>query len=433
MRSAVFTPIERTRMNDAAATAESTTPPAEVARLLSAGEVRLRANRLFDLALMDRLDHFTVDLGRLDLVAVLVERAIRSEHPTLAVPPHARWRAFEAGACDRWGMLAGARDWESPLELGRAAIDLVTAAVFLDARPGPQWSYAEAETGESWGRSEGLAVATFVMFSSGVFSTEPFDPLRVDARALTGLTAEELADGFQASASNPLLGLDERLALLNRLGLRLAQRTDVFGSGESARPGGLLDHLLARFPDGRVSAPVVLETLLDALGPIWPGRWSLSGVPLGDTWLHPRLVTEDDTSGLMPFHRLAQWLTLSLVEPLAWAGLEVVGLDGLTGLADCWNGGLLVDTGVLRPRDPARFAAPRPVDDEAIVEWRALTVALLDRLAGIVRQMIGRNAMNFPLTCVLEGGTVAAARRLARELRSDGAPPIRSEGDGLIV
>ena len=402
-------------------------------RMLTAGAVRDRANRLFDLALMDRLEHFTVDLGRLDATARFVAELTRSEHPGLEVPPHARWRDFDVGECDRWGMLVAARDWADARELGRAAIDLATVSVLTDAGAGPRWVYAEAATGENFSRSEGLAVAALAMFASGVFSGEPFDPLRADARALAGLTAEELADGFQVSSSNPLTGLDGRLGLITRLGQALSTRPDVFTADDgSLRPGGLLDHLFRLFPDGRVPAPQVLEILLDGLGGVWPGPYLLGGVPLGDTWIHRKLSTDDATSGLMPLHKAPQWLVYSLIEPLSWAGLEVTDLDGLTGLSCYRNGGLMIDSGLLQLRDRSQLAQVHPIDSELVVEWRALTVALIDRLAGVVRQLLGRNAWNFPLASVLEGGTWLAGRRLAREIRPDGSPPLMVESDGTV-
>ena len=64
------------------------------------------------------------------------------------------------------------------------------------------------------------------------------------------------------------------------------------------------------------------------------------------------MMTDDATSGLVPLHKLSQWLAYSLIEPLQAAGIEVTDIDGLTGLAEYRNGGLLVDTGVLVLRDP---------------------------------------------------------------------------------
>ena len=94
------------------------------------------------------------------------------------------------------------------------------------------------------------------------------------------------------------------------------------------------------------------------------------------------------------------------------------------------NGGLLLDLGVLVLRDPALAAAPLPVAHEAVVEWRALTVALLDPLAERVRARLHRPGM--PLARILEGGTWAAGRRVAAALRPDGGPPLRVVSDGTV-
>jgi hypothetical protein len=114
----------------------------------------------------------------------------------------------------------------------------------------------------------------------------------------------------------------------------------------------------------------------------------------------------------MPFHKLSQWLTYSLLEPFEAGGVRVTGIDALTGLPEYRNGGLLLDTGVLRLRDPRLAERPWTPADELIVEWRALTVALLDELAEAVRHRLARTAEQLPLACVLEVGTWAAGREL---------------------
>jgi hypothetical protein len=134
----------------------------------------------------------------------------------------------------------------------------------------------------------------------------------------------------------------------------------------------------------------------------------------------------------MPLHKLSQWLAYSLIEPLQRAGITVTDIDGLTGLAEYRNGGLFVDTGVLTFRDPAAAAGEHDVGSALVVEWRALTVALLDRLADIVRQKLNMDAKTLPLAKILEGGTWAAGRAIARELRSDGASPVKVISDGTV-
>ena len=405
---------------------------ASISSLLSASAVRERANRLLELGVAGKLDHFAVDIDRLPVVADYVIETIRQNYPDLEIPFHARWRHFEAGQIDRFGGLVDAAGITDPLVFGRAAYDLAIVSVLLDAGAGPNWRYHEAMTGETFSRSEGLGVASFAMFASGLFSQDPGDPLRADAAALAVLEASDLAEGFQVTPENPMVGLEGRAKLLNALGRVVADRADLFGTGE-ARPGGLFDAVLATADEaGRVSAPKILELVLEALGPIWPSRLLRDGVALGDTWEHRKLETVDTTSGLMPFHKLSQWLTYSLIEPLLWTGVEVIDLDGLTGLPEYRNGGLFLDLGVLVPKDAAAASRRWKAEDEFIVEWRALTVALLDRTAILVREKLGLDADALPLAKVLEGGTWAAGRRIAREKRADGGPPLAIESDGTV-
>ena len=143
-------------------------------------------------------------------------------------------------------------------------------------------------------------------------------------------------------------------------------------------------------------------------------------------------MTDDATSGLMPFHKLSQWLTYSLIEPLQWTGVTVTDIDGLTGLAEYRNGGLFIDTGVLATTAPDAAEQSYAPDDPAIVEWRALTLALLDRIADPVRARLGVTVADFPLARVLEGGTWAAGRKLARERRDGGEPPLCIVSDGTV-
>jgi hypothetical protein len=256
--------------------------------------------------------------------------------------------------------------------------------------------------------------------------------LRADADKLANLNVVELARGMQVRDDNPLVGLDGRADLLRRLGQLVASKPDIFGSHDTPRPGGLYDRLAALADGGRLPAPTILAELLQQLGPIWPSRLTLGGVALGDCWRHPAMTTADATSGLVPLHKLSQWLAYSLIEPLQRSGIEVTDIDGLTGLAEYRNGGLFVDTGVLAFRDAADAEREHEVSSSLVVEWRALTVALLDRVADGVRQRLGLDATSMPLAKILEGGTWAAGRRLASERRADASPPVKVISDGTV-
>lgn len=383
--------------------------------LLSAAAVRERAHEMLALALEGRVEGWGVDLARLDEAAERTVAATREAYPDLAVPFHARWRHFVAGE----PRIAG----KGP-ERGRAAFDLVILSVLLDAGAGPGWRYRDAATGRTFTRSEGLAVASQRMVEAGTLSGY--------AAALTQLDSGTLAHGFQVAGDNPLVGLDGRAALLRRLGEQALARPDLFGRSGAPRVGGLFDVLCARAAGGALPAPAILALLLEALGPIWADRLVLDGVALGDCWRHPALRREDATDGLVPLHKLSQWLSYSLVEPLEAAGIRVVEVDGLTGLAEYRNGGLFIDCGVLVLADPADADRPHHVSDPLIVAWRAMTVALLDRMAPKVRALLGVAEADFPLARMLEGGSWAAGRRIAAQLRPGGGPPLDILSDGTV-
>jgi hypothetical protein len=400
--------------------------------LLSAQAVRERAHRLLAIGIDDGLAHFRVNLDRLDRAADLVAATTRRSYPTLDVPLHARWRHFLVCGRDRWAEIDLGTPWRDAAERARAAFDLAIVSVLLDAGAGPSWRYRDAAMGAPVGRSEGLALASLAMFAAGTLSRTPGAPMRADAAALQALDRGVLGWHFQASDANPLAGLEGRAGLLRRLGTAVADQPAVFARADTARPGGLFDHLAALAHGHSLAATTILAEVLRHLGPVWPSRLELGGVPLGDCWRHPGLTAPDATTGLVPLHKLSQWLAYSLVEPLQAAGIEVIALDGLTGLAEYRNGGLFIDTGVLELRDPAQAAAAHAVGSTLVVEWRALTVALLDRLAGSVRSRLGRDAASFPLAKVLQGGSWAAGREIAHARRRDGSPPIRVASDGTV-
>jgi hypothetical protein len=393
----------------------------EAAALLSAAAVRARCAIVTEAAERGETRHFRLLPARLNEAARRVAEITRRRYPDLTVPYHSRWRHFSTGGVDRAALVAPDA---STAEAARARIDLAVVSVLLDAGAGPRWRFREAETCQVLSRSEGLAVASLRAMAKGLFSADPSDPWRADAEALSRITPEALAGAFQHGAGNELVGLDGRAQLLRRLGEVCARAPDLFGA--PARPGRLFNHWSVR---GReLPAPEMLRTLLQAFGAIWPGRISLAGVPVGDCGRHPAVPGD----GLVPFHKLSQWLTYSLVEPLQDAGLRVTGLDGLTGLAEYRNGGLFLDCGVIEPRDPGLLQSPLDALSEPVVEWRALTVSLLDRLAVEVRERLSRAAEEFPLARVLEGGSWAAGREIAYERRPDGSPPLTIVTDGTL-
>jgi len=403
--------------------------PAEaIAWLRTPAAIRARCGLVLAAAERDELRHFALDGACLEPTADYVIDTIRANYPNLEIPYHSRWRHFSTGGHDRAAALGAglARD-----ELARTRFDLVVVSVLLDAGAGDAWRYREPATAGAYARSEGLALASLDLFRSGALSADRERPLRADAQALIQLDERALGDAFQVSPENPLVGLAGRCRLLNRLGEALLAKPEIFGA-DRPRIGGLFDHLARQARDGRLPAPAILAAVLEGLGDIWPGRIALAGVNLGDVGRHPGAATDDLTSGLVPFHKLSQWLAYSLIEPLEAAGIVVTGLDQLTALAEYRNGGLLIDLGLLRPKHAAVLGQAHAGSSEVVVEWRALTIALIDLLAERIRAKLDLTPDQLPLAKVLEGGTWAAGRRIACELRQAGGPPLQLLSDGTL-
>ena len=375
--------------------------------------IRERARFLLQRARTGESTWFTVADDALPGAASEVAGLTRSRFPDLRIPFHSRWRHFEAGGVDRTAGLDAA-----------ALVDLAVVSVLLDAGAGADWTFTEPGTGARFARSEGLGVASWHAFRNGLFSSGDGDPLRVDAAGLRALDATRLGGAFQVDDRNPLVGLAGRVAVLHRLADALAARPETFGG--DGRPSGLLTAA-----GSSTTAQGILGDVLAAFSGIWLADNHIGEQRLGDCWRHAAVPGLGRSAGWMPFHKLSQWLTYSLLEPFARAGVRVTELDGLTGLPEYRNGGLFLDTGVLELRDGGWTQRRWDVGSELVVEWRALTVALLDEVAPLVRLQLGVDAERMPLACVLEGGTWATGRALAQRLRG-GLPPLTVDSDGTV-
>jgi hypothetical protein len=394
--------------------------------LLSPRAIRERCMNIMRAADAGHCAHFRVDRSRLQPAARIVADVTRRRYRDLVIPYHSRWRHFDAGGRSRISELTRHLACYAPHDRLRAQIDLAVISVQLDAGAGDAWRYREPGTVDDYSRSEGLGVACFHAFMGGAWSASPGEPLRVDAAALTDIDATTLAQWFQATPRNPLVGLEGRAALLRRLGDLLETRPDRFGL--TARPSALFDRMLS---GPSVSASALFRAVLEGFGGIWRARAANDETPQmpGDVWRHPRAGGSGASEGFVPFHKLSQWLAYSLFEPFEWAGIRVDDRDALTGLPEYRNGGLLIDSGVLSLRNDADRTVEWTPDSEIVVEWRALTVSLLDDLAQGVRAELDRPQL--PLSCILEGGTWAAGRELAARIRH-GAPPLRVVSDGTV-
>ncbi|MBN9668845.1 DUF1688 family protein [Roseibium aggregatum] len=384
-------------------------PSTSALDLFQPEEVRRQAHRLLDLSSCGELRHVKTDLQKLDAAVEAVFDTTKENYPDGQIPPYGIWRDFEVGGIDRWAALAGVRAFETAEDMLTAAADLAVLASFMKTRHPADWRFEDRMTETAATGGQASALAAFHMFTSGSFSSAMEDPYRVDADTLIYLDKAELSSGLQWDRHQAGDFLEEMQRHLKLFGEALSLRPDLFGEGKATRPG-LLAVGHAREGNGTVDAVKLMDNLLEALAPVWTGGAQSGDVLLGDGFGHSALAGTEG-GAIVPFHTAAQDMVYSLVEPLAWAGVEVAGLDRLTAPADLAHVALFTRTGALEIRTDAQELPPEDALDR-MIEIRSGAIALTDKLAEKLREGMDVSAEQLPLTCILEGGTSRAGRRI---------------------
>ncbi|TFL03729.1 DUF1688-domain-containing protein [Pterulicium gracile] len=426
----------------------------QTAYLRTLPAIRERCSRVFKLAEQNKLEYFDYHPEKEKDVVEFCINIIKRDFGSnfTSIPPHGRWRHLDAGRARIEPLIAQWKSSEqsiSETEICKRLLDLFLVSVLLDAGAGNVWKYTDKE-GATFARSEGLGVASVEMFERGLFSGDATQPYRVDAEGLARVTVEQVGESMQAGPQNPMDGLEGRASLLRNLSKTLKEGTEFFG--EDARPGNLIDFLQVQSKGSNpptVPIAALWHALVYGLNSIWPpSRTSLNGVSLGDVWPCSALAKSNAESGqtgvdgadLVPFHKLTGWTAYSLIEPMEKIlGWKFEGKEDMTGLPEYRNGGLLVDLGLvtLKPGAvPVQEATGLPKlipSHPAIIEWRALTVIQLDRIATLIRKNLGLEPSQLNLAQVLESATWKGGREIAKKLRpATGGPPIEIESDGTV-
>lgn len=392
--------------------------------ILSTVAIRERCKKLFELNLAGK-GHFNYHPEKWDEVVTFVHQVILENYPDLNIPFHSRLAHFRPGGINRLEWQELGFSTLSPTDKVRMLIDLIIPSVLLDAGAGNEWKWHETKTNKTFSRSEGLGVASFHMFINKRFSSKNLH--QTDSQGLLSLTLETLEQDFQVNDKNPLIGALGRLHLLHSLGKTMQAAPNIF---PHSRPSDLLNLFLEK--DNSVSAIKVLDAVLKNLGNIWPARLNLDGVSLGDTWSHPALGANDSFESLVPFHKLSQWLTYSLLDACLVSDIKVTNVEQLTGLPEYRNGGLFLDLGLITVKDNNFLTKGVTASEPFTIEWRAMTVMLLDELAHRIQKKLGKEPADFPLAKVLEGGSWWAGRKIAAQLRPGGTPPLNIISDGTV-
>lgn len=211
------------------------------------------------------------------------------------------------------------------------------------------------------------------------------------------------------------------------------------------------------------SVPIVYiyllwEIIIDGLSFSWTThKTQIDGIAIGDAYMGSLMPSHPTHPWLsvVPFHEFTQSLAYSLMSPMQkYLKIHFVGTRLLTGLPDYRSGGLLIDSGVLTLKDadvarglahyeanskivgqPNEEVVPMfQIDDDVVVEWRALTVHLLDKLWEQVNLMLElEEADHLGMAQLMEAGTRKGGCEIAEVSRPNTKkPPILVATDGTL-
>jgi Protein of unknown function (DUF1688) len=151
--------------------------------LLSLRSVREQTKQMQHIVQSGRLQHFDIDLEKMDEVVRFVTLLVKRDFDDPSdMPSHSRWRHFEVGGKPRIKQLVSSWASVTPTDKAKRLIDLCVMSVLLDVNPLHHWAYQEKSTGRTHKRTEGIAIAVLDLFKSGLFSSDPGDPNRVDGK-----------------------------------------------------------------------------------------------------------------------------------------------------------------------------------------------------------------------------------------------------------
>ena len=120
-----------------------------IAPLRSTVTVRERCRTILHAVEAGQSRHFTVNRTQLDAVADSVAQMTRHQYPDLKIPYQHAGAILNPAELTAKAQLDAALNGLDVLAKARARIDLTLISVLLDAGAGPDWRYAEADTGQT--------------------------------------------------------------------------------------------------------------------------------------------------------------------------------------------------------------------------------------------------------------------------------------------
>ncbi len=374
-----------------------------VERLHRLETVRERAWMLLAAVERGQSEHFNLSPESVATVALALASSIRETSADLRPPLATLWPRLQRDHPEAVAALAACVAGLDGKGRARAGADMALLALVV--APGGD----DPATG---------ALARF--FAAGGTTSRPADGPALNApglrRVLAGDSAVAVPDAIQPALRDA--GLRQRLETLAS-GLE----RDPESYGPDGRFATLLDRLTPPRPGAALEAQALVDRLAPLLDPVAGSTVRIGGSLAGDIWRHPLAWADDRSRELVPFHCLLQALVLDLIEPLAEADMPLDKLEELTVPATRGLAADILRLGLVLPRHAAVARLRHPPGSDIVVELRALSIALADRLVDRLRQELNLTVRDLPAVRI-----VGPLAQLAAKWRDPPGPGIAITG-----
>ncbi|MBO0345675.1 DUF1688 family protein [Roseibium sp. CAU 1637] len=390
-------------------------PLPETAAVSDPVKMREAAHEVWVAACAGDVPRITVRAERLAPLAQLLAEGMERAFPDMQMPPLGCWRWLEADDTDRWGIVASGVGFVTAEEMLIAAADLAVLTAVMNIDVAPTWRFEDPFTGNDVNGEKGLAIAALTLMSRGYFSADPARSFQVNAEALLALSEEELGPALQMEGDDHSQALQCMTGHLQRFGEVVGLRSDLFSQKGALRPGHGVLKVWQEADRMAVDTGMLFKTLFNGLAPLWTGGAERGDLILADAWEDfPADDVEPAPSRILSFQAPLVSIAYSLLEPLAWAGIEMENLEVLPPIADFDHVALLIGAGVLELE--ASDAELGEAEAQATgLALRALSLAAVDGLAEELRRIFLADGAMLPMTVVIATGTRPAARAAALE------------------
>lgn len=302
-----------------------------------------------------------------------------------------------------------------PLKRLRTHLEIATLFSLLNISRTGNWTYEDKLSGEKFTGAEGVALAFFRAYQTGVFGGTHDGIANVNYKAIRKIDRKAFADILQLSPSNRLDAANGRFSLLGRLGEAMEKHREVFEIDGDSSLGLLADFCISISSYRKLPVNSVFKIVLYAFQNVWTGKHIMGSYNLGDTEDYFSMNKVQAVNYLIPFHSSAQNLCYSYISAFEKFGIRITELNDLSPVVAGKLIKLLFEQGVITWK-PRSFPSIKYNHHATVaVEMRACASVIYEMIATDVRMLLKQSRSQLPINKIVEQGCLPLADKIKHD------------------